>query len=153
MGLHGMLADDIPDMHMVIFELIATDGNDTWSTFFSVEGHAPELEIGNMIIDDSQGNGNGRFDPGETVDIHIETYNNGSYHAMYAEGNLSTTSGFLTLNNSSYDFNVLGSGLMEEAVFNVTIASNAPTGTSVSLMYDVVSGGYSALETFAQQLA
>jgi len=146
------VANDIPDMHMVIFELNATDGNETWTTFFSVQGHGPALEIGSYSIDDSQGNGNGRLDPGETVDIYIETYNNGSYHAMGAMGNISTTSGFITLNNTSYDFNVIGSELMEEAVFNMTISANAPVGTGVSLMYDVISGGYGVQKTFATSI-
>ncbi len=148
-GFGWDVADDIPDMHLVIFEMNATDGVDTWTTYFSVQGHGPLLEVGALTIDDSQGNDNGRLDPGETADLVIPTYNNGSYHAIGAIGNLSSSSGFLTLNNTTYDFNVIGAGLMEEAVFNVTVAPNAPIGTAVSLMYEVISGGYELQENFA----
>ncbi|MBE9491301.1 MAG: T9SS type A sorting domain-containing protein, partial [Bacteroidetes bacterium] len=151
-GFAWDVADNIPDYHMVIFEVNATDGTDIWTTSFSVVGHGPNLEVGMMTIDDSQGNGNGRLDPGETVDIYIETYNTGSYHAIGAIGSLSSSSGYLTLNTSSYDFNVIGSGLMEEAEFNITVAANAPVGTSVSLMYDVTSGGYNVQENFATSI-
>jgi len=151
-GFAWDVTDNIPDLHIVIFEVNATDGTDIWTTSFSVVGHGPNLEVGMMTIDDSQGNGNGRLDPGETVDIYIETYNNGSYHAIGAMGSLSTSSGYLTLNTSSYDFNVIGSGLMEEAEFNVTVAGNAPVGTSVNFMYDVTSGGYNVQESFATSI-
>ena len=88
-------------MHMVIFEMNATDGTGTWTTFFSVEGHGPVLELGSMTIDDSQGNNNGRLDPGETADVVIPTYNNGSYHALDAIGTLNCSNGFITLNNTT----------------------------------------------------
>ncbi len=147
-GFAWEVADNIPDMYTVVFEMIATDGNATWITYFSVVGHGPVLEVGSLMIDDSQGNNNGRLDPGETAIVLIPTYNNGSYDAMGTIGNLSCSSGFITLNNSAYNFNVLGAGLMEEAAFNLTVAPNAPIGTGVSFMYDVTSGGYNQLENF-----
>jgi hypothetical protein len=147
-GFAWDVANNIPDMHMVVFEMNATDGTGTWTTFFSVEGHGPVLELGSMTIDDSQGNNNGRLDPGETADVVIPTYNNGSYHALGAIGTLSCSSGFITLNSTTYDYNVIGAGLMEEAVFNVTVSVAAPVGTAVSFMYDVTSGGYNVQENF-----
>ncbi len=151
-GFGWEVADNIPDMHNVLFEMTATDGIDTWTTSFSVEGHAPQIEFGTMEINDTQGNDNGRLDPGETVDIVIPTYNNGSYQAMGAIGALNCMSGFITINNSTYDFNEIGAGLMEEAVFSVTVAANAPVGTPVSFIYDVTSGGYYVQESFASTI-
>ncbi|MBM3435709.1 MAG: hypothetical protein FJY07_05775, partial [Bacteroidetes bacterium] len=148
-GFAWDVADNIPDLHQVIFTLNATDGTDVWTTYFSVQGHGPMLEAGALTIDDSDGNDNGRLDPGETADIIIPTYNNGSFHAIGAYANLNSTSGFLTVNNPVYNFNVIGAGLMEEAVFNVTAAPNAPVGTAVSLVYEVISGGYEVQETYA----
>ncbi len=151
-GFGWEAANNIPDMHNVIFEMTATDGTETWTSFFTVVGHGPKIEFGNMQIDDSQGNGNGRLDPGETVDIVIPTYNNGSYQAISAAGTLSCSSGFITLNNSTYNFNDLGAGSMEEAIFNITVSPNAPVGTSVSFMYDVTSGGYYLQESFGSTI-
>ncbi|MCD4697426.1 MAG: T9SS type A sorting domain-containing protein, partial [Bacteroidales bacterium] len=149
-GFAWDVADNIPDLHQVIFEVNATDVNDTtWTTFFGVVGHGPNLEVGNLTIDDSNGgNGNGRLDPGEDADILIETYNNGSYQAIGAIGTISITSPFITVNNSTFDFNVLGSGSMEEAVFSISIDAGAPIGTVISVEYDVTSGGYSVQESF-----
>ncbi len=151
-GFAWDVANDIPDNHTVIFTIDATDGTDIWTTSYSVMGHAPFLEIGSMTIDDSDGNNNGRLDPGETVDIFIETYNTGSFQADDAMASLSTSSGYLTLNSSSFDFNMIGAGLMELAEFNVTVAASAPVGTAVSFMYGVVSGGYTAQQNFASSI-
>ncbi|MCD4789591.1 MAG: T9SS type A sorting domain-containing protein, partial [Bacteroidales bacterium] len=144
--------DDIPDMHLVTVEVNATDGDETWTTYFDVEGHAPILEIGNMTIDDASGNGDGRLDPGETADIIIETYNNGSCDALGAIGALNTISSYITLNNTTHDFNVIGYGLMEEAVFNVTVDDNTPIGSSANLHYFVESGSYNAQKDFTTSI-
>jgi len=147
-GFAWDVADDIPDMHQVIFDVNATDGTDTWTTSFAIEGHGPDLEIGDLVIDDSEGNNNGRLDPGETVDLIIETYNYGSYHALYAEGSLSIANSYITINNATYDFNVLPAGQMQEATFSISISDQAPVGTPINISYEVVSGGYSTLESF-----
>lgn len=152
-GFAIQVANDIPDGHFVMVDVEASgDGDDIWNSSFTMEGHAPFLEVGTMTIDDSNGNANGRLDPGETVDIHIETFNNGSAHAIGVLGSLNTSSGYLTLNNSSYDFGVIGSGLMQEAVFNVSIEANAPVGTAVTFIYDATAGDYNAQETFATSI-
>ena len=152
-GFAWDVANDIPDMHSVIFDVDATDGTNTWTTYISVVGHGPNLEIGSLTIDDnSGGNGNGRLDPGETVDVKIATYNNGSYHAIGAMGTFNSTSGYITVNNSSYDFNVIGAGLMEEAVFSISVAGNAPVGIPVLFNYAVNSGGYNVEQSFASTI-
>jgi PKD repeat protein len=148
-GFGWEVANNIPDLQNVIFEMTATDGTGTWTSFFSVVGHGPKIEFGAMIIDDALGNGNGRLDPGETVNLIIPTFNNGTYQAVGAVGSLNCSSGFINLNNASYDFNVIGAGLMEEAIFSVTVAANAPIGTAVSFIYDVTSGGYYLQESIA----
>ena len=148
-GFGWEVANNIPDLHTVVFEMTATDGSGIWTSFFSVEGHGPMIEFGNKQIDDNQGNGNGRLDPGETAYLIIPTFNNGSYNALNTFGSLSCSSGLITLNNSTYNFNDIGTGLMEEAVFSVTVSANAPVGTAVSFIYDVTSGGYSLQESFA----
>jgi hypothetical protein len=151
-GFSWNVGNNIPDLHDVIFEVNATDGNDTWTSYVSVQGHAPNLQIGSLTIDDSNGNGNGRLDPGENATIIIQTSNTGSYHAIGTIGSLVITSPYVTLNNSTHNFNVIGAGLSENAVFNVSVSSQAPVGTTISLIYHVVSGGYNMIETFASTI-
>jgi len=147
-GFAWVVSDNIPDMHNVIFELTATDGTMTWLSDFSITGHAPLIETGNLLIDDYIGNFNGRLDPGETVFLIIPTYNNGSYNAANTIGTLSCSSGYITLINTTYNFNDIGAGLMEEAMFNVTVSANAPAGSYVEFLYEVTSGAYYHQESY-----
>jgi len=148
-GFGWIIADNIPDMHEVIFEMTATDGTGTWTSYFSLTGHAPSIEFGDMIIYDPQGNDNGRLDPGETVSLIFPTFNNGSYQAAGATGTLTCLSGYITVNNSTWDFNTIEAGTMEEGIFSITASANAPIGTSVSFLYSVTSGGYLVQENYS----
>lgn len=151
-GFAWIVADNIPDLHVVIFEMTATDGTEIWTSYFAVPGHGPVLAFGNLMIDDSQGNQNGRLDPGETVNIVIPTYNNGTFQAIDAIGSLSCNSSYISLNNSTHSFGVIEAGTMEDATFSVTVASNAPTGTAISFIYNAVSGGYTHQETYIRAI-
>jgi len=137
-----IVADDIPDMHVVEFDLNISDGSDSWNSGFNITGHAPQLETGTMLIDDYVGNWNGRLDPGETAFIIIPTFNNGSYTASSTTGMLTTSSEHITLNNNTFNFYDIGPGLMEEGMFEVSISDDAPAGTYVELIYEVNSGAY-----------
>jgi hypothetical protein len=151
-GFAWNAGNNIPDLHQVVFEVNATDGSDSWTSYFGVEGHAPNLITGALTIDDSNGNGNGKLDPGENAIIHIQTFNTGSYAALGTIGTLVITSPYVTLNNSTHNFNILGAGLSENANFSVSISPQAPIGTPISLIYHVISGGYDVQQTYASTI-
>lgn len=151
-GFAWEVADNIPDLHQVVFEVNATDGTGNWISYFEVTGHAPTLMAGLMIVDDAGGNGNGRLDPGETADLIIQTWNNGSYQATSAMATLDCLSSYITINTPSYDFGTIPAGTMEEAVFSVSATPGAPIGTGVSFMFEVTSGGYSVQESYAASI-
>ncbi len=140
------VADNIPDNHNVTFTLSATNGTDTWESFFSIPAHAPMLEVTGITVNDASGNGNGFLDPGENADIMFETANIGSGDAMDVMANLITMSPFLTLNNSTYDFGDMASGTNGMATFNVTVDMTTPIGTVVDLIYTASSGMYEVEE-------
>jgi len=141
-------ADNIPDMHTVVFELTASDGTLAWTSVFSLTGHAPLLETGTILIDDYIGNWNGHLDPGETAFLIIPTFNNGSYNAANTIGSLSCSNAYISLNNTTFNFYDIGAGLTEEGMFEVSIADGAPAGEYIELIYEVTSGGYSVLQNY-----
>ncbi|MEZ5196601.1 MAG: C25 family cysteine peptidase [Bacteroidales bacterium] len=142
-GFSWDVMDNIPDMHVVDFLITVTDGSNSWNSNFSVTGHAPMIEFGTMLIDDYQGNWNGRLDPDETAFLILPTSNNGSYFAASAMGTLSCSSEYITLNNTTFNFYDIGAGLTEEGMFDVSVSENAPAGTYVEFIYEVTTGGYS----------
>ncbi|MCF8365735.1 MAG: T9SS type A sorting domain-containing protein [Bacteroidales bacterium] len=135
-------ADNIPDGHNVTFTLSATNGTDTWESFFSIPAHAPMLEVMGITVSDAGGNGNGYLDPGENADIIFETANSGSGDAMDVVANLITMSPFLTINNGTFDLEDLTAGETGMATFNVSVDMTTPIGTVIDLIYTAESGMY-----------
>jgi hypothetical protein len=139
------IADDIPDQYSINFELeINGNADDTWTSYFTIVVNAPVLETGSLTISD----GNGKLDPGETVDILIETSNTGHSDSPIAIGTLASTSSYITINNSSYDFGAIVTGATEYAIFNISVSGATPPGTIVTFDYDVVAGNYSATDSY-----
>lgn len=154
---------DVPDGHGILFTLEATDGTDTWTSTFIINAHAPVLEMGSYLIDDTaQGNGDYFWDAGETVDIFITVENNGSSDAFNVMGELLTADPYITINASQADYGDIAiGGSYEEsfnatsspstpqahmAIFNVAISSDGEVTGSGS--FDVQIGGYLIEEYF-----
>ena len=147
-GFTFEVASDIPDQHQVTFNLEMV-GGDTWTSSFSITVNAPELTIGNISIDDSQGgNGNGILDPGEMADITIQTTNAGHCACTNTLGLLTTNSTDISITSGSFDLGTVNVSETKNAVFTITVNATIPLGTAVDLGYEVSSGQYSAQNTF-----
>ena len=144
------IANFIPDQHHVSCDLELTDGTHTWNSTLIINLNAPVLAVGpTMIISDPTGNGNGRLDPGETVDLTITASNTGHSDAVNTIGTITTTSGYLTINSGTYEINTLPVGESTTATFNVTAATDAPIGSTVDINFNVSSlYDYEAEKTF-----
>jgi hypothetical protein len=134
----------IEDQHVVQFNMDITDGTDTWNSVFNIILNAPIIEIGTFYVDDAYGNNNGRLDPGENADIIILNVNEGSSDALDALATAATSSGLITINNSSYDLETIAAGETKNAVFNITVDANAQIGDVVEMDYSVTAGVYGA---------
>ncbi|MCD4745444.1 MAG: T9SS type A sorting domain-containing protein [Bacteroidales bacterium] len=146
-GAFALTVDDfIPDQHTVMFDLEVTDADSTWYSSFSIILNAPVLTIGNLTIDDSNGNNNGRLDPGEEADIIIPNTNEGHCEALNTVANLITSSTLITINNTSFDLNTLSPGETKDAIFNIIVNPSAQIGDVVDMNYVVASGVYTAQE-------
>jgi hypothetical protein len=134
----------IENQHVVSFNMDITDGTDTWNSVFNITLNAPVIEIGNFYVDDAYGNNNGRLDPGENVDIIIVNLNEGSSDAMDALATVATSSGLITINNSTYDLETIEAGDSKDAVFNITVSDDAQIGDVVEMDYSMAAGVYGA---------
>ncbi|MCK4312429.1 MAG: Gingipain R, partial [Candidatus Cloacimonetes bacterium] len=68
------VADNIPDQYMIIFD-VEIVGSETWNSNINITFNAPAFEIGDMIINDS--GGDGILDPGETATLSVPLTNIG----------------------------------------------------------------------------
>ena len=144
------VSDNVEDQHYVVID-VNVEGDpgtkETWDTAFGVVVNAPHFTVGNLTINDSGGNNNGRLDAGETVNITIETINDGHATSPDATGTLVSNS-YVTINIGTYDFGSFETNQSKFAVFNITVSSSAPNGVSIPLEFNVTGGNYSATEMF-----
>lgn len=131
------VADNITDGQMVSFQVTIDDGDSTWYSDFYIQAHAPVLEFISYTINDEGGNNNGRIDPGENADIHVNIANNGSSAASGVETALSCTDSWISVNSSSQISGIINAQENSELVFNVTADAWTPGGFNATFSVDI----------------
>lgn len=144
------IANNVPDQHIVSFDLEMTaDPDKTWNANFFITVNAPDLQFGNLAINDNVGgNGNGRLDPGETADISLQVLNNGHSLSPAGLATLTSASPWITIVNSNFAMTPVPAGSQTNVVFTVTASPATPVGTSIDLQVDLAAGSYGINHTF-----
>ena len=143
-GFEIAVAQDVPDMHVIPFTLIATSGWEFWETSFSITAHAPLVEFSRLFIDDATGNQNNQLDPGETADFQVMIKNNGSCDAANVQVVISTTEPLITIPNPMGNVLALAAGAEAAIIYEDIIADSTMfNGTEVEFAMDITAdGGY-----------
>ncbi len=166
------LANNVPDQHIISFELVITDESKaTYDGVINITANAPVLEVAFDAINDNSdelsfvsnpivvisenenysyditvegnaGNGNGLLDPGETVAISVNTGNVGHANLLAAECTLTSTNPHVTVNSGIHNLGLVEVGASVPAVFNITIDESTPIGESVELIITFLGGEY-----------
>lgn len=125
------IAGDVPDNHMASFTADFTSAKDSWTSNFSINLHAPMMEYVDYTISDATGNGNGKIDPGETVDIAVTLGNEGSADAYDVYGEMICADPYITINTNDISYGDIASGASEQGIFSVSADINTPQGHTV----------------------
>jgi hypothetical protein len=128
------VANNIPDGRQVNFVVTATSGSNTWVSNFSITGHAPLLKKGNVTINDSAGNNNGRWDAGETVGLKICARNNGSAAATNVVGVLSESDPYISIVTNNLNYGTIAASDSVLKQFSVSSAPNTPVGYTATML-------------------
>ncbi|MBD3223189.1 MAG: T9SS type A sorting domain-containing protein [Caldithrix sp.] len=144
------IAEDAPDQHNALCNVEFSDTSDgKWTSEISILLHAPSLTIGALTIDDQDnGNNDGNLDEGENADLIIPTSNDGHADATETQGVLTTDNTDLSITEDTYNFGTIVCNDTSEAVFNVSVSTDAEPGSEALLYYTVTSGAYVERDTF-----
>ena len=148
------IANNAPDGTVVLFNILMADNaGNTWTTTINAVINAPKFTIPTTItINDATGNNNGKLDPGETVNIVIQTSNNGHASISNVIGAITSSNNYLTLNSISTIPISMDVDQNQSFTFNVTVNALAPLGTVANINYGVTAGTanqYIANQAFA----
>ncbi|MBN3034886.1 MAG: hypothetical protein JW861_04815 [Bacteroidales bacterium] len=131
------VANTLPDGHNASFEVSATDGTNTWLSYFSIPGHAPVLEYVDFTLADPSGNNNGKWDPGETVQITVQVENTGSSEAYNVMGYLTESDPYITVSVSQGAYGNIPGGSTASVTFTADASSSTPAGHMVNFSFTV----------------
>jgi hypothetical protein len=144
------VANNVIDQHLVEFTLEMTDNlSNTWNSTVNTLLNAPVLDHTTFTINDAVlGNGNGRLDAGETLDLVIDATNLGHADVDNLSAVLLSLSSFITVNTSSVNVASLIVNQQQATTFNITVDANTPVGTYVEFTYNITDGVYNHNNTF-----
>lgn len=147
------VADDIPDNTSIPFMLSVNDGGDEdWVSHMTVKAYAPELTAGLMVIDDYDGNMNGRLDPGETAAITINFSNEGMSDAMEAIATIASQNTEITINTTTVEVGSIAAQEVGEATFNISVSEDAAVGTPININFNITAGNYLADKMYGTKI-
>ncbi|MBN1425139.1 hypothetical protein JXA88_11335 [Candidatus Fermentibacteria bacterium] len=133
------VAGGAADNHVVPFELALSSGDSAWIRQFAMVLHAPVLQIDSVAVDDAGGNGNGRADPGETVDLYVYLRNTGSGSASSVQGTVASTHPDVTVGFAIAPFPSLNPGGSETNAqpFVISVGGECPEGAVAAFSVQV----------------
>ena len=116
----------IEDYTEIEFTLEVSAGGDIWTSYFEIELHGPDLYFDNFEVDVTSGNDD-ILDPGETGDIFVSFWNDGSGFSYNSVVMLYTTDPNVTLSGGG-SISVIEPGETGtiEQPFSVSIDANSP---------------------------
>lgn len=143
------VSQSTPNNYVIHFSLTSIFDNDTTVSSFTEPVFAPELNMGSYTIDDSNGNGNGKLDPGETANFNIGLVNNGGIAATNIMGMLASDNEYITVNSNSVSYGDLEPDSSRTESFSVTAAPDSPDATIAQFNFNwIADNGISGADSF-----
>ena len=146
------VSDEVPNKTSIEFHVTITSGDATYENRIVMKAYAPVFEIGNVIITELTGNGNGRLDQGETVRLSFPIKNKGNADSGKTLATITINNPFMQLLS---DVNVDVNSIAADETSNVTYdiyVGGAPSGFAADYKLDVVSGVYTATKDFTSKI-
>lgn len=138
------VANNIPDGTYVDFVVTCTDGNSVWNREIFFQAVAPVMKINELTYEEVSGDMNGFLDPGETFRITVSGKNIGHCVAEnpYIHGSLNSEYLSFVSNDTHFANLAVGDEFTENV--EISIADDAPNGTTVTINMSAITGQYSA---------
>ena len=135
------LSDSIHDRTHIPFTLTTHFGDETYSQEYEIEVLSPNIKAEFIRINDSQGNNNGRLDPGEFARLTFLVTNNGHYRADYPHFVLANNEGNIRVITPEVMVDNLGVDAYTEVSFDVFVEYHAGLESYVHLQFQSTING------------
>lgn len=146
------VSDNVPDNTNNMFTVVVNNGDDTYTSNLSMRAYAPSFSISTMSINDSNGNNNGKLDPGETAELSFSFENQGHSDAPQTIASIQFTSPYIVVSEPSVNYDNVGAGEMVTATYEISVGDNTPLGYTCPIIFNVKSGNYEAEKEFSAKV-
>ncbi len=127
----GSISPNVPDQHTAAFDIVITDGTHEWTTQRSMLINAPNIEFGSTTLFDS--NGDGIYQPGETITVTLNMGNTGHMNAGGGTLHIVMNSPYATIDNSTFTIPSMPVGGGMPIIFNLMISATCPEGEIIPI--------------------
>ncbi|MDR0970724.1 MAG: C25 family cysteine peptidase [Lentimicrobiaceae bacterium] len=146
------VSDDVPNNTKILFN-ITFDNGEIFESSFTITAYAPEFEILTCTIDDSQGNGNGRLDAGETATFKFNVINKGGAASAPVTVEMINNSPFVTMvSGNTTEIQTITANETKEITFDITTNPSTPIAHVMNYTLNVESGHYMVAKDFMQKI-
>ncbi len=135
------LSDSIHDRTHIPFTLTTHFGDETYSQEYEIEVLSPNITAEFIGINDSQGNNNGRLDPGEYANLTFLVTNNGHYRADHPHFVLANNEGNIRVITPQVTVDDLEIDAYTEVSFDVFVEYHAGLEPYVHLQFQSTING------------
>lgn len=139
-GFKLNVADNVPDSTIIRFTLVCTSGGDTWTSYFLVTAHAPQLEVASLTMEDD-------IMPGCSGNISFELVNKGSATAKNAVLTLSKTSTKITLPTTVFEIGEIEANSTTRQFVELQSDNDIELGTQFDISHNLTAMEYSTSGT------
>ncbi len=125
----------VPGGTVIPLELLATDGNESWTTLVNLVVQGANAELQGYVLS------TGNIDPGETATMTVTLTNIGDLGTSGVTGTLSSNSSWLSVNDDSGSFGAIsagGSGSSSLNTFSINAGIECYPGHTATLTLDLV---------------
>ena len=133
-GFQFRINSGVADGTNVMMHYAAVNGNDTYEGNIVITASEAVLEYQSM-------NWDGSFTPGQTLTLTAKFKNTGHYQATNAVATMSSSSNYITINNSPITVGNIGVDEVVSCNFNVTIAANCPETAQIPITFTLTADG------------
>ena len=143
------VADNVPDNTSNAFTITVNNGDASYVSRISMKAFAPVFKIGNMVIHETNGNGNGRLDAGEDAELTFGFENKGHSDAINGLASLNFLSPYIDIEENKVPFDALTAGQALTATYSIHVSDETPIGYICNVTFDVEAGQYSSTQDFS----
>ena len=126
------VSDDVPNNALVRFNIVCTDGTDTWESHFNDRIYAPAFELVSAVLETSTG---GALNPGDSGTVRFTLRNNGGAAVPSAVFKIFNAHDVIAIPTTEWNFGIIEAGEEFTADMAFTLGASAEIGTMYQLFY------------------